>query len=114
MLKQYGSTRPLAAVLRGAIVKLTNATEEFVILLHVSSFSSPRPYTPLTANGPAFDDPPRLTPSLSRSRSAQVAGARLTPVMSDAPRSALPMTQGFKVPTPPQRRLLMNDAIAMP
>ncbi|KAI0035943.1 RAM signaling pathway protein-domain-containing protein [Vararia minispora EC-137] len=116
-LKQHGAAHPLSPGLRNAIVKLTNATEEFVILLHVSSFSSPRPYTPLTplTSGAApFEDAPRLTPSLSRSRSALVPSpggtSRLAP---DAPRSALP-SQGFKVPTPPQRRLLMGDAIAVP
>ncbi|TDL24713.1 hypothetical protein BD410DRAFT_785409 [Rickenella mellea] len=50
VVKTYDSTHRLSAQLRKDIAKLTNATQEFVMLLHVSSFSpssTPRPYSPM-------------------------------------------------------------------
>ncbi|KAJ7771659.1 RAM signaling pathway protein-domain-containing protein [Mycena metata] len=49
VIKSYGSAHP---TLRSNLVKLTNSTEEFAILLHVSSFSplpstNGRPYSPM-------------------------------------------------------------------
>ncbi|KAJ7184297.1 RAM signaling pathway protein-domain-containing protein [Mycena filopes] len=49
VIKSYGSAHPS---LRSNLVKLTNSTEEFAILLHVSSFSplpstNGRPYSPM-------------------------------------------------------------------
>ncbi|KAF8503481.1 RAM signaling pathway protein-domain-containing protein [Russula emetica] len=81
-VKSYIDSHPLTAALRANMVKLTNATEEFVILLHVSSFantSTPRPYTPLTNGlssnsamiGATSDDPHLGGGGLIRSRSAQ-------------------------------------------
>lgn len=99
--------------------KLTNATEEFAILLHVSSFapastSTPRPYSPMLTSasqtslvGPQDDY--RLMSSLSRTRSAQPTGAFKLPYTAtspEPPRSAQP-TQSFKVPV--IRRLRGRD-----
>ncbi|KAK7035733.1 leucine-rich repeat-containing protein SOG2 [Favolaschia claudopus] len=52
VIKTYGGAHP---TLRSNLVKLTNSTEEFAILLHVSSFSplpssNPRPYSPMPAS----------------------------------------------------------------
>ncbi|KAI9057861.1 hypothetical protein FKP32DRAFT_1597815 [Trametes sanguinea] len=79
-----GTTSALSSTLRTKMVRLTNATQEFVMLLHVSSFSpAPTPglrsYSPmvgLAAQGsplptplPAMEDG-RLGSNLSRARSA--------------------------------------------
>ncbi|THH20688.1 hypothetical protein EW146_g710 [Bondarzewia mesenterica] len=112
-IKTYGSSHPLSSVLRSNMVTLTNATEEFVILLHVSSFSSPttpRPYSPMvnvampTNNNALGTDEGRLGASLSRSRSAQaVATKPKSPIPTrELPHSALP-NQTFKISTPPRR-----------
>jgi len=124
VVKDYGSSHSLSAQLRKDIAKLTNATQEFVILLHVSSFSpssTPRPYSPMpnghtsaitpvagssTANGSiAVENGDKslqlqVSSGLSRSRSAQPpASTKLSaPASSAAPRSALP-NQSFKIPT---------------
>lgn len=74
-VKIYGGAR--SSALRANMVKLTNATEEFAILLHVSSFS-PSP-TPTTASSlststsirPYSPTPPALMP-LSASASTSV------------------------------------------
>ncbi|OBZ69068.1 hypothetical protein A0H81_10818 [Grifola frondosa] len=47
-IKTHGAARPLSSPLRTNMVKLTNATQEFVMLLHVSSYS-PRPYSPMVS-----------------------------------------------------------------
>ncbi|KAF7359288.1 Leucine-rich repeat-containing protein SOG2 [Mycena sanguinolenta] len=52
VIKTYGGAHP---TLRSNLVKLTNSTEEFAILLHVSSFSplpssNGRPYSPMPAS----------------------------------------------------------------
>jgi hypothetical protein len=108
-VKSYIDSHPLTAALRANMVKLTNATEAFVILLHVSSFANtptPRPYTPLTNGlssssamiGAASDDP-HLGGGLTRSRSAQASGAKpISPLPArEMPHSALPQ-QTFRIP----------------
>lgn len=108
IIKTYGATHSVSSALRSNMVKLTNSTEEFAILLHVSSFapsSTPRPHSPMlnaSAAQAGLLGPPdenRLGASLSRSRSAQPpASLKLTvPSQQEGPRSALP-TQSFKVP----------------
>ncbi|KAA1471075.1 hypothetical protein DENSPDRAFT_837000 [Dentipellis sp. KUC8613] len=115
-IRSHGGSHPLSSVIRTHMVKLTNATEEFVILLHVSSFSrAPRPYSPMTmvsgssqtsVSHPADDS--RLGPSLSRSLSHSTEALPTMPFGSppprdrDAPHSALP-NQSFSIPTPPRR-----------
>ena len=96
------------------MVKLTNATEEFVILLHVSSFSpssTPRPYSPIITNGSGTSTPSGFLPgssqqedsggmgSLSRSKSAQPTSSLklAVPTPRDGPKSALPAA-GFSIP----------------
>jgi hypothetical protein len=107
-VKSYIDSHPLTAALRANMVQLTNATEEFVILLHVSSFantSTPRPYTPLTNGlssnsamiGAASDDPP-LGGGIIRSRSAQASAPKpVSPLPREMPHSALPQ-QTFRIP----------------
>jgi hypothetical protein len=113
------------------MVKLTNATEEFVILLHVSSFSpssTPRPYSPMmNGNGhgpPSQPQPPSFnftqgiylnsplqeeakpSVSLSRSKSATPAGSLGSlhlVVPQDGPKSAM-VSSGFDVPYYPRLR----------
>jgi hypothetical protein len=95
------------------MVKLTNATEAFVILLHVSSFANtptPRPYTPLVNGlssnsaviGAASDDPhPGL--NLTRSRSAQASAPKTaTPLLREPPHSASSQ-QTFRIPPLPHQ-----------
>ncbi|KAI0273711.1 RAM signaling pathway protein-domain-containing protein [Gloeopeniophorella convolvens] len=116
-VKSYVDTHPLSSTLRTYMVKLTNATEEFVILLHVSSFSTPtttRPHTPLVnalssnsavLGGPVSDDTHlSVVTSLSRSRSALTSSSRtlVTTATRDVPHSALPQ-QSFRVPPIPHR-----------
>src|SRR6266436_2372799 len=109
-VKSYIDSHPLTAALRANMVELTNATEEFVILLHVSSFantSTPRPYTPLINGlsgnsamiGAASDDPP-LGGGLIRSRSAQASVPKpVSPLPArEMPHSALPQQQTFRIP----------------
>ncbi|CDO72893.1 hypothetical protein BN946_scf185002.g78 [Trametes cinnabarina] len=87
-----GSSSALSSTLRTKMVRLTNATQEFVMLLHVSSFSpAPTPglrsYSPMVGIGahasplptplPAMEDG-RLGSNLSRARSANPpAGSKL-------------------------------------
>lgn len=110
-VKSYVDSHPLSTALRANMVKLTNATEEFVILLHVSSFSNastPRPYTPLVNGlssnsaiiGAASEDS-HLGASLSRSRGA-LATATLTASSKDMPLSGLPQ-QTFRMQPIPHR-----------
>lgn len=80
ILKAYGSPRSVPGVLRANMVKLTNFTEEFAILLHVSSVSSVSSssyspisnakYAPYNALLPMPEET-QLPPGLSRSRSEQ-------------------------------------------
>src|SRR6266436_6899760 len=108
-VKSHVDSHPLTAALRANMVELTNATEAFVILLHVSSFansSTSRPYTPLTNGlssnsamiGAASDDP-NLGGGLTRSRSAQLTATKpVSPLPSrEMPHSALPQ-QTFRIP----------------
>lgn len=94
------------------MVKLTNATEEFVILLHVSSFANtptPRPYTPLV-NGLSSNsavigvvpDDSYLGSNLTRSRSAQATPKVVTTLPREMPHSALPQ-QTFRLPPIPHQ-----------
>ena len=48
VVKDYSAAHRLSGQLRSDMAKLTNATQQFVMLLHVSSFapSTPRPYSP--------------------------------------------------------------------
>ncbi|RDB21256.1 Leucine-rich repeat-containing protein sog2 [Hypsizygus marmoreus] len=104
IIKTYRGPHPVSSALRTGMVKLTNSTEEFAILLHVSSFSpsTPRSYTPVLGASmhPALSAPEesRLGSSLSRSRSAQPSASFKLPPhpQHDSPRSALP-TQSFKI-----------------
>lgn len=110
-IKTYGGAHAVFPDLRSRMVKLTNSTEEFVILLHVSSFSpssTPRSYSPMLNGVPSVQasllgaPEDRLVPSLSRSRSAQAAASqKLAPISRDGSRSALP-NQSFNVPNPPR------------
>lgn len=114
-VKSYIDSHPLTATLRANMVKLTNATETFVLFFHVSSFAStstPRPYTPLinglSSNsaviGAASDDP-HLGGNLTRSRSAQAASTPkpISPLpVREMPHSALPQ-QTFRIPTIPHQ-----------
>lgn len=95
-------------------MKLTNSTEEFVILLHVSSFSSsstPRSYSPMLSTQTGLLGAPedsRLGPSLSRSRSAQAAASlKVVAPSKDGPHSALPL-QSFNLPSIPVRPGVRN------
>lgn len=125
VVKNYGAAHQLSSQLRSDIAKLTNATQEFVMLLHVSSFSpssTPRPYSPMpngigggssaVPNGQvgllssliAEEKQHVGGANLSRSRSAQPSASSKLAVISAtaAPRSALPH-QSFKIPVLPSR-----------
>lgn len=56
VFKNHGTQRPLPSDLRTNMILLMNATEESVMLLHVSSFSpsTNRPYSPLVSAGSGF------------------------------------------------------------
>ncbi|KAF7978692.1 hypothetical protein HWV62_44951 [Athelia sp. TMB] len=106
VIKSYGATHAVPSDLRSRMVKLTNSTQEFVILLHVSSFSissTPLPYSPMIVSATptgllAMPEDSRLGASLSRSRSAQATvSSKLALSTRDGPKSALP-SQGFNVP----------------
>lgn len=119
VMKSYTGTRVAPSTVRAKMVALTNATEACLMLLHVSSFSTPtpRPHSPLVVVGspgtPVEDG--RLGASLGRSRSAaasQPTSARSpggVTVWRDAPRSALPHQQAFKIGAP-----LRNAAMGVP
>ncbi|KAK1220429.1 RAM signaling network component [Marasmius sp. AFHP31] len=108
-IKPYGGTT--SNDFRMKMSRLTNATEEFAILLHVSSFSPPtgpssaRPYSPMLSstisqsNALGLPEDAKLGPGLSRSRSAQPSLSLRAPAspVPDGARSALP-NQSFKVP----------------
>jgi hypothetical protein len=103
-----GDARAISSTLRNKMVTLTNATEEFVILLHVSSFSpssTPRPYSPMMPNGHGLSAAPLLSVgpqedskfgSLLRSKSAQPASSLkvVVPPTRDGLKTALPQA-GF-------------------
>ncbi|KAF7294768.1 Leucine-rich repeat-containing protein SOG2 [Mycena indigotica] len=124
VIKQYGGAH--SATLRSNLVKLTNSTEEFAILLHVSSFSPLPTNTSTSGNGRSYSPMPgspapsmisavspvhppeeyRVGSSLSRSRSAQPsASSKLAQPSQDPPRSALPsQTFNFKAMPPALKR----------
>lgn len=100
IIKTYGSSRSMSSTLRSNMVKLTNSTEEFAILLHVSSFSPSSPG--VLSISPAqnvfyMPEDNRLGSSLSRSRSAQPVPTTKHPPAYDVPHSALP-SASFKIP----------------
>jgi len=101
IIKTYGSSRSISSTLRSNMVKLTNSTEDFAILLHVSSFSpSSQGVLGISSTQNAFYMPEdnRLGSSLSRSRSAQpVPTTKHPPASHDVPHSALP-SASFKIP----------------
>ncbi|KDQ60678.1 hypothetical protein JAAARDRAFT_31655 [Jaapia argillacea MUCL 33604] len=131
VIKTYGVGHSVSPSLRSNMVKLTNSTEEFVILLHVSSFSpssTPRPYSPMVTQSPValLGTPPSATeerglgPSLSRSRSAQPSpssklalGGGLGGIKDSIPRSALPHHQTFRLPASP-RPIFQNREAEVP
>ncbi|KAM6500626.1 RAM signaling pathway domain containing protein [Amanita muscaria] len=98
-VRTHKETRNVPLALRNSMIKLTNATEEFAILLHVSSFS---PSTPKTISPVVLmqQSDNQLESSLSRSKSARGAPTVKIPMMElpAGPRSALP-SQSFKIPT---------------
>ncbi|KAF8123723.1 RAM signaling pathway protein-domain-containing protein [Boletus edulis] len=108
-IKTHGSSHAIFPELRSKMVALTNSTQEFVMLLHVSSFSPssiPLPYSPMisasmhSANMTHFrgvDD--KLGASLSRSWSTHQPKALklVAPGSASLPRSALPNQSQFSV-----------------
>ncbi|KAG2120027.1 RAM signaling pathway protein-domain-containing protein [Suillus clintonianus] len=105
LVKTHGTSHAVFSDLLGKMLALTNATQEFVMLLHVSSFSpstTPRPYSPMTAIlapsavGLIAEDG-RLGANLSRSRSSTQPKTLKLFGHITAPRSALP-NQSFIIP----------------
>lgn len=104
LVKTHGTSHAVFSDLLGKMLALTNATQEFVMLLHVSSFSpsTPRPYSPMTAIlapsavGLIAEDG-RLGANLSRSRSSTQPKTLKLFGHITAPRSALP-NQSFNIP----------------
>lgn len=77
VFKNHGAERPLPPDLRANMILLMNATEESVMLLHVSSFSpsANRPYSPLVSTVNGFGLPtPGLGASPSQSSAAGGSG----------------------------------------
>lgn len=104
-VKTYKEAQDVPSVLRNNMVRLTNAAEEFAILLHVSSFSpmTPRSFSPVVSSPlpPAHiaqQNDSQLGSSLSRSRTAQVSPSNVTPDGPEGPRSTLP-AQPFMTPS---------------
>lgn len=87
VMKSHAGSLPSG--LRSNMVKLTNATEEFAILLHVSSFSP-------AANGSLA--PPTQGAGLVRSRSAQASTPSPVVTPLEGPKSARAYHQ-FKIPS---------------
>ncbi|KAF8522222.1 RAM signaling pathway protein-domain-containing protein [Hysterangium stoloniferum] len=106
VLKTYSASHPFSSTLRSNIAKLTQSTQDFAILLQVSSFSpahTPVPYSP--AVGGLVSTPSKMIPGgVSRSRSALPPTSSILKPKSgepkDGPWSALPHHQSFKVPEP--------------
>ncbi|KAG2348422.1 hypothetical protein BDR05DRAFT_980623 [Suillus weaverae] len=105
LVKTHGTSHAVFSDLLGKMLALTNATQEFVMLLHVSSFSpstTPRPYSPMTAIlapsavGLIAEDG-RLGANLSRSRSSTQPKTLKLFGHITTPRSALP-NQSFNIP----------------
>jgi len=119
-VKTHIAAHPLSSTVRTKMVKLTNATEEFVILLHVSSFSpasTPRPYSPLVAHPSPLGihgnhEDGKLGANLSRTRSAlPSSSSKLAPSMREPPYSALPH-QTFAIPSPPRFGPTRKDTLS--
>lgn len=103
IVKAHSVVHSVSSALRSSIVKLTKMTEEFAILLHVSSFASstPRSYSPMLMNSTNLNQDGRLTSNLSRAKSAHSPTIKIPhTVLNDGPRSALP-THSFKLPDIP-------------
>ncbi|KAG2364959.1 RAM signaling pathway protein-domain-containing protein [Suillus spraguei] len=105
LVKTHGTSHAVFSDLLGKMLALTNATQEFVMLLHVSSFSpssTPRLHSPMTAIlapsavGLIAEDG-RLGANLSRSRSSTQPKTLKLFGHITAPRSALP-NQSFNIP----------------
>ncbi|KAF8580905.1 hypothetical protein K439DRAFT_1414926 [Ramaria rubella] len=103
ILKAYSVSHPFSAILRSNIAKLTQSTQDFAILLQVSSFSpapTPAPYSLVTGGLPSM--PSKLSSGgISRSRSAQASQtpSSIKPKsgeLREVPWSALPH-QTFKL-----------------
>lgn len=117
VIKAHGCSHAMFPDLRDKMVLLTNSTQEFLMLLHVSSFSpssTPHPYSPMTslpqANLPSHLDDNKLGASLSRSRSAQQPKALKLSTLStrELPRSALP-NQTFNIALPSRHAAGIKD-----
>ncbi|CAL1705031.1 unnamed protein product [Somion occarium] len=117
-VKTHGTAQHLPDELRMNMVTLTNATQEFVILLHVSSFSpapTPRPYSHMVSavsvprsTPPVIPEDGQLGANLSRSRSTAPTSSKLVRPHREPPRSALLSHQSFRIPTPPRFGLLRS------
>ncbi|KIK37392.1 hypothetical protein CY34DRAFT_810384 [Suillus luteus UH-Slu-Lm8-n1] len=105
LVKTHGTSHAVFSDLLGKMLALTNATQEFVMLLHVSSFSpstTPRPYSPMTAilapsTAGLISEDGRLGANLSRCRSSTQPKTLKLFGHITAPRSALP-NQSFNIP----------------
>lgn len=100
LVKAHSVNHSVPSALRSSIVKLTNLTQEFAILLHVSSFtpSTPRSFSPMLVNSTNLGHDGRLPSNLSRTKSAHSPIVKIPhPALNDGPRSALP-TQSFRIP----------------
>ncbi|KAF8558527.1 hypothetical protein OG21DRAFT_1404943 [Imleria badia] len=116
-IKTYGSSHAVFPDLRSKMVALTNSTQEFVMLLHVSSFSpssAALPYSPVisapvrSANAPPHFRGPddKLGASLSRSWSThQPKALKLVAPGSNIPRSALPNQSQFNFTISPRHAI---------
>ncbi|KAF9001876.1 RAM signaling pathway protein-domain-containing protein [Cyathus striatus] len=112
MVKAHVKEHEISPTLRSNMEKLTNSTEEFAILLHVSSFTPTlaRPQSPMYNTHLISEDV--LGSSLSRiSRNPHTSssGSGAISFPSDGPRSALP-TQSFKIPTTIRRLRSAREA----
>lgn len=99
LVKAYSIMHSVSSALRTSIHKLTKMTEEFAILLHVSSFASPTPrsFSPMFVNPLNLKQDGRLAPNLSRTMSARSSMIKIPhPALNGGPHSAIP-TQSFQI-----------------
>ncbi|KAI6038457.1 RAM signaling pathway protein-domain-containing protein [Pisolithus marmoratus] len=117
IIKAHGCSHALFPDLRDKMVLLTNSTQEFLMLLHVSSFTpstTPHPFSPMTnalqPNLASHLDDNKLGASLSRSRSAQQPKLlKLSTLPTrELPRSALP-NQTFNITLPSRHGVGIKD-----
>ncbi|KAI6007846.1 RAM signaling pathway protein-domain-containing protein [Pisolithus marmoratus] len=117
IIKAHGCSHALFPDLRDKMVLLTNSTQEFLMLLHVSSFTpstTPHPFSPMTnalqPNLASHLDDNKLGASLSRSRSAQQPKLlKLSTLPTrELPRSALP-NQTFNITLPSRHVVGIKD-----